>query len=39
MKKDDGQEGYSTLFYIMLVIGIVGIVGFLMVAANSGFGG
>lgn len=33
----DGQEeGYSDLFYIMLVIGIIGALGFAIVAAGAG---
>ena len=34
---DDGN-GYSDLFYIMLAIGIVGVVGFLVVAAGAAGG-
>jgi hypothetical protein len=30
------EEGYSGLFYIMLVIGIIGAIGFILVAAGSG---
>ena len=30
------QEGYSGLFYLMLIIGIIGAVGFLVVAAGAG---
>lgn len=33
----DGQdEGYSGLFYIMLVVGIIGVLGFVLVAAGAG---
>jgi hypothetical protein len=33
----DGQEeGYSDLFYIMLIIGIIGVLGFAIVAAGAG---
>ena len=35
----DEQEGYSSLFYIMLILGIIGIVGFLVVAAGAASGG
>lgn len=30
------EEGYSPLFYIMLAAGIVGILGFFIVAAGAG---
>jgi len=29
------ESGFSDIFYIMLIIGIVGIVGFLVVAASA----
>jgi hypothetical protein len=29
----DNKDGYSNLFYIMLVVGIVGVLGFILVAA------
>jgi hypothetical protein len=29
------QEGYSALFYFMLLLGIVGVLGFVLVAAGS----
>ena len=29
------QEGYSALFYFMLLIGIIGVLGFVLVAAGS----
>ena len=29
-------EGYSGMFYIMLIVGIVGILGFVLVAAGAG---
>ena len=33
----DGQdEGYSGMFYIMLIVGIVGVLGFVLVAAGAG---
>lgn len=33
---DDQGEGYSGLFYIMLIVGIIGVVGFVLVAAGAG---
>ena len=33
---DEQEEGYSGLFYVMLILGIVGVLGFLMVAAGPG---
>lgn len=30
------DQGYSPLFYIMLIIGIVGVLGFILVAAGAG---
>ena len=33
------DEGYSPLFYIMLILGIVGVLGFLAVGAGAGLGG
>ena len=33
------EEGYSPIFYIMLIIGIVGVIGFLMVAGGLSSGG
>ena len=39
MSKPDGQgEGHSSLFYVMLVLGILGVLGFLVVAAGAGNG-
>ena len=34
----DGQDndGYSNMFYIMLIVGIVGVLGFALVAAGAG---
>ncbi len=29
------QEGYSAFFYFMLLIGIIGVLGFVLVAAGS----
>ena len=37
MSKPDGQgECYSGLFYVMLILGIIGVLGFLVVAAGAG---
>ena len=33
---DDQQGSYSDLFYLMLIVGIIGAVGFVFVAAGSG---
>jgi hypothetical protein len=33
---DEQSEGYSGLFYVMLIVGIIGVVGFVMVAAGAG---
>jgi len=30
------NDGYSGLFYFMLVVGIIGVLGFVMVAAGAG---
>ena len=30
------QDGYSGMFYIMLIVGIVGVLGFVLVAAGAG---
>lgn len=32
----DEKEGYSGMFYVMLVIGIIGVIGFVVVAAGGG---
>lgn len=32
----DDDNGYSGLFYLMLIVGIVGVLGFLLVAAGAG---
>lgn len=31
----DNQDGYSSLFYIMLVLGIIGLLGFVIVAGGA----
>lgn len=33
---DEQQDGYSGMFYVMLVVGIIGVLGFLLVAAGAG---
>lgn len=33
------EEGYSPMFYVMLAIGIIGVLGFLIVGAGAGLGG
>lgn len=33
---DEQNDGYSGLFYVMLVVGIVGVLGFVLVAAGGG---
>lgn len=30
------QDGYSGMFYIMLIVGIIGVLGFVVVAAGAG---
>lgn len=35
---DEQDEGFSSLFYIMLVLGIIGVVGLLVVAAGAAAG-
>ena len=32
------EEGFSSVFYIMLILGIVGVLGFLFVAAGAASG-
>jgi hypothetical protein len=32
----DEQNEYGSLFYIMLIVGIVGVLGFVLVAAGAG---
>lgn len=36
---NEEEEGYSGLFYVMLILGIIGVLGFLMVAAGAGAAG
>lgn len=31
----EDQEGYSGMFYIMLVVGIIGVLGLILVAAGA----
>lgn len=33
---DEKEEGYGAGFYIMLLLGIVGVIGFLMTLAGAG---
>jgi hypothetical protein len=33
---NDEKDGYSTLFYFMLALGIIGVLGFVVVAAGGG---
>jgi len=33
------KSGYSNLFYIMLILGVVGLIGFLVIAVGAGVGG
>lgn len=39
MDEQGDGEGFSSLFYIMLILGIVGVVGFFAVAAGAAVGG
>jgi hypothetical protein len=32
---DDQEEGYGGMFYMMLIIGIIGVIGFVVVAAGG----
>lgn len=36
---NEQEEGYGGLFYVMLILGIVGLIGFFMVAAGAGAAG
>ena len=36
---NENGQGYSPLFYVMLGLGIVGVIGFLAVAAGAAAGG
>ncbi len=33
---NEQDDGYSGMFYIMLIVGIVGVLGFVLVAAGAG---
>jgi hypothetical protein len=35
---DDGSGGYSPMFYIMLILGMVGVIGFIVVAGTAAGG-
>lgn len=37
-EQHDQDEGFSSLFYIMLILGIIGVIGFLVVAAGAASG-
>ena len=39
MDGEDDDEGFGPVFYVMLLLGIVGVVGFFMVAAGAAVGG
>ena len=39
MSDPSNEEGYSGLFYVMLILGIIGVLGFLVVAAGAEKGG
>lgn len=30
------NDGYSGLFYVMLIVGVIGVLGFVLVAAGAG---
>jgi hypothetical protein len=32
---DEQEDGYSGMFYVMLIVGIVGVLGFVLVAAGA----
>ena len=35
---EEQDEGFSSVFYIMLVLGIIGVIGFLFVSAGASLG-
>ena len=35
---DEEENGFSDLFYLMLILGIVGVIGFVLVAAGGAAG-
>lgn len=39
MNKPGNPNGYSSLFYIMLILGIIGVIGFIIVATGAAAGG
>ena len=39
MDHQGNQNGYSSLFYIMLILGIIGVIGFIIVATGAASGG
>jgi hypothetical protein len=39
VNKSGNPNGYSGLFYIMLILGIIGVIGFIVVATGAAAGG
>lgn len=39
MDNQGNLTGYSGLFYVMLILGIIGVIGFLIVASGAAAGG
>lgn len=35
MDKQNNQDGYSSLFYVMLILGVIGVIGFIVVATGG----
>jgi len=33
---NEQDDGYSGMFYVMLIVGVVGVLGFVLVAAGAG---
>lgn len=33
---DEQEDGFSGMFYVMLIVGIIGVLGFVVVAAGAG---
>ncbi len=33
---DEQEDGYSGMFYLMLIVGIIGVLGFVLVAVGAG---
>ena len=38
MMENDPGEGFSSLFYLMLILGIVGLIGFFFIAGGAASG-